>query len=256
MSDMNTFSSSTADAGRSDTRSGGKAKPGGKGSAQTVAEATYAALKEDILSGTVLPGNSLLTRELIERYGCGISPIREALAKLVAEGLLEAASHRGVRVPLPSVEDLNDIYRIRIALEREALVLAMEHGDDHWEGQILSAAHRLSTAPLPDSPASRAALRDWEARHRAFHTSLIAAAPAPRLKRMIAQMVDQTERYRALRLAHFSPTDIDRFIHEHVILRDAVIARDPGAPDLLAEHFEGSRRFVEAFLASPAADGA
>ena len=215
---------------------------------RTVAEATYVALKEDILSGAVLPGRSLLTRELIERYGCGISPIREALAKLVAEGLLEAASHKGVRVPLPTVEDLNDIYRIRIALEREALVLAMQHGDDHWEGQILSAAHRLANAPLPDDPHDAAALRDWEIRHRAFHNSLIAAAPAPRLKRLIAQMVDQTERYRALRLAHFGPKDISSFIREHDLLRDAIIARDPGAPDLLAAHFESSRDFVQTYL--------
>ncbi len=215
---------------------------------KTVAETTYAAMKEDILSGALLPGKSLLTRELIDRYSCGISPIREALARLVAEGFLEAASHRGVRIPMPNIEDLNDIYRIRIALEREALVLAMEHGDDHWEGQILSAAHRLANAPLPDRPEDSAALRDWEKRHRAFHTSLIAAAPAPRLKRLIEQMVDQTERYRALRLAHFVPSDIEDFVAEHNSLRDAVIARDSAAPDLMAAHFESSRRFVAGYL--------
>lgn len=219
-----------------------------KPAARTVAETTYGALKEDVLIGVMLPGQSLLTRELTERYGCGISPLREALARLVAEGLLEAASHRGVRVPLPTVEDLNDIYRIRIALEREALVLAMKHGDDHWEGQILSAAHRLAHAPLPEAPASGAALRDWEARHRAFHTSLIAAAPAPRLLRLIGQMVDQTERYRALRLTQFTKDNIADFVAEHNALRDAVIARDSAAPDLLAAHFESSRQFVAAFL--------
>lgn len=224
------------------------ARSAAKAPSRTLAETTYVALKEDILTGAALPGKSLLTRELTERYGCGISPLREALAKLVAEGLLEAVSHRGVRVPLPTVEDLNDIYRIRTALEREALVLAMQHGDDHWEGQILSAAHRLATAPLPEDPADGAALRDWEARHRAFHTCLIAAAPAPRLKRLIAQMVDQTERYRALRLAHFAPKNIDNFVQEHNTLRDAVIARDPAAADLLAAHFESSRGFVQAYL--------
>ncbi|QPM90254.1 FCD domain-containing protein [Pseudooceanicola algae] len=221
---------------------------GDRPAARTIAETTYGALKEDVLTGVMLPGQSLLTRELTERYGCGISPLREALARLVAEGLLEAVRHRGVRVPLPTVEDLNDIYRIRIALEREALMLAMAHGDDHWEGQILSAAHRLAHAPLPDSPASGPALRDWEARHRAFHSSLIAAAPAPRLLRLIGQMVDQTERYRALRLTQFTADNIAGFVAEHDALRDAVIARDPAAPEMLAEHFESSRRFVEAYL--------
>jgi len=218
--------------------------------ARTLAEAVYSALKEDILSGILLPGKALLTRELTERYGCGISPLREALAKLVAEGILDASSHRGVRVPLPTLEDLNDVYRIRIALECEALTLAMQHGDDHWEGAVLSAAHRLERAPMPSVPAEGLQLRDWEARHRAFHSALIAAAPAPRLLRLVDQMVDQTERYRALRLAHYDPARIGSFVQEHAELRDAVIARDPAATRMLADHLDHSRSFVAQFLAA------
>lgn len=216
---------------------------------RTIAESIYLAVKEDILSGVLLPGKALLTRELLERYGCGISPLREGLSKLVAEGLLEASSHRGVRVPLPTLEDLNDIYRIRIALECEALALSMQHGDDHWEGAVLSAAHRLERAPMPTDVAGGPALRDWESRHRAFHTALIAAAPAPRLLRLVGQMVDQTERYRALRLAHYDPDKIEHFVQEHIELRDAVIARDPNALRLLGDHLEHSRSFIAGYLA-------
>lgn len=219
-------------------------------SSRTITDATYAALKDDIVSGAVAPGRALLTRELIERYGCGISPLREALARLVSEGLLEASSHRGVKVPVPTLEDLNDIYRIRIALECEALTLAMKHGDDHWEASIVAAVHRLMRMPLPDGEASAAAFRDWEARHRSFHISLIAAAPAPRLLRLVGQMMDQTERYRALRLAYFDRSNVEKFVDEHVTLKDAVIARDPRAPSLLADHLEQSRRFVAAYLES------
>ncbi len=129
--------------------------------------------------------------------------MREALAKLVGEDLLKPATIAACAVPMPSITDVEDVYRIRIALEREALTLAMQHGDDAWEGSILAAAHRLEKAPLPDAVQDKAmAVEGWEARHRAFHTSLISAAPAPRLLRLIDQMVDHTERYRALRLAH------------------------------------------------------
>src|SRR6185503_16934258 len=99
---------------------------------RTLAEQTYQALKGDLLAGAFAPGSALLTRELLVRYGCGISPLREATARLVGEDLLAASGHRGVRVPLPSVSDLNELYRIRTLLECEALALAIEHGDDAW----------------------------------------------------------------------------------------------------------------------------
>ena len=170
---------------------------------RTVAEKIYQQLKTDLLAGAFEPGAALLTRALLARYGCGISPLREALARLVGEGFLVASGHRGVRVPLPSCADLDDIYRIRILLECEALELAMKHGDDRWEAAALAACHRLERAPLPGSGAEEeraAQALEWETRHRAFHAALVAAAPAPRLLRLVEQMVEQTERYRAVRL--------------------------------------------------------
>jgi len=153
---------------------------------RTVAEQVYEQIKVDLLTGAFTPGAALLTRELLARYDCGISPLREALARLVGEGFLAASGHRGVRVPLPSCADLDDIYRIRIMLECEALDLAMKHGDDHWEAAALAACHRLERAPLPGAGEDRAArATEWEARHRAFHTALVAAAPAPRLLRLV-----------------------------------------------------------------------
>lgn len=118
---------------------------------RTVAEQTYDRLKGDVLAGVFAPGSALLTRELLLRYGCGISPLREAIARLVGEDLVIASGHRGVRVPLPTIGDLNDIYRVRTLLECEALKLAMERGDDRWEAQIVAAFHRLERAPLPQS---------------------------------------------------------------------------------------------------------
>lgn len=224
-------------------------------SGRTLAEQAYEAIKADLLSGALLPGSALLTRDLLERYGCGVSPLREALARLVGEGLLEATGHRGVRALLPSVTDVEDVYRIRIALEREALELAMAHGDDTWEGAILAAGHRLEKAPLPDYGADKTtAVGEWEKRHRAFHTSLIAAAPAPRLLRLLDQMTDQTERYRAMRLARDDMSQLSRnIVTEHRLLMEAVLRRDTDAPRLLAEHLGRTRDAVVSHLTSKSA---
>jgi GntR family carbon starvation induced transcriptional regulator len=154
-----------------------------------------------------------------------------------------------VRVPLPSVTDLNELYRIRTLLECEALALAMRHGDDHWEAQIVAACYRLERAPLPRGRERGAAVIEWETRHRAFHTALIAAAPAPRLIRMIDQLVDQTERYRAIRLVQGDTARLTRDVAaEHRALADATVARDRSAVGLLAQHLERTRSFVAAVL--------
>jgi len=217
---------------------------------RTVAEQTYDTLKGDLLSGVFAPGSALLTRELLARYGCGISPLREAIARLVGEGMLTASGHRGVRVPLPSVSDLDELYRIRTLLECDALKLAMERGDDQWEGQIVAACHRLERAALPEPAAERSAtVIEWEKRHRAFHEALIVAADAPRLLRIIEQLVDQTERYRAIRLTKVDNMQLARDVSaEHRALADAVIARDGQALTLLADHLDRARIFVASVL--------
>ena len=219
---------------------------------RTLSGQIYDAIKQDILRGALAPGSALLTRDLLERYGCGISPLREALARLVGEDLLAASDHRGVRVPLPSVSDVRDVYRIRIALEREALALAISHGDDAWEASILAAGHLLEKTPIPDAGRSDSvAVEAWEARHRAFHTSLIASAPAPRLLRLIGQMVDHTERYRMLRLKHVDRSSLSRsVVDEHRELKQAVVARDLACLDLLTAHFQRTCDIVVAILQS------
>ena len=215
---------------------------------RTVAEHIYEQIKADLLTGAFTPGAALLTRQLLARYGCGISPLREALARLVGEGFLAASGHRGVRVPLPSCADLGDVYRIRIVLECEALDLAMRHGDDHWEAAALAACHRLERAPLPGDGRQddrAACATEWEARHRVFHTALVAAAPAPRLLRLVEQMVEQTERYRALRLLRSPSELLARDIGaEHRALLNAALAREARATELLRDHLTQTWTFV------------
>jgi len=216
---------------------------------RTLAEQVYDTLKGDLLAGAFAPGAALLTRELLARYDCGISPLREAIARLVGENLLVASGHRGVRVPLPSLADLNETYRIRTLLECEALRLAIQHGDDVWESEIVAACYRLERAPLPRGSERGATVMEWETRHRAFHAALIAAANAPRLIRMIDQLVDQTERYRAIRLTRVDAARLKRDVAaEHRALADATVARDGAAVDLLAAHLERTRAFVAELL--------
>ena len=142
------------------------------------------------------------------------------------------------------------INRIRTLLECEALNLAMQLGDDQWEAQIIAACYRLERAALPKLDADRGGtVIDWEKRHRAFHATLIEAATSPRLLRIIGQLVDQTERYRAIRLTRIDNIQLARDVPaEHRALADAVVARDSHALSLLAEHLDRTRAFVAMVL--------
>jgi len=128
---------------------------------------------------------------------------------------------------------------------------ALAQGDADWEANILAAFHRLSRAPLPTGPDDDEAARQWELRHRAFHAALVAGCGSPWLMRLHDQLVDQTERYRMIRLQRLSQQKpVGRDVHaEHRALMDAVLARDEAqAVALMRAHlqatFEATARWL------------
>ena len=82
-------------------------------------------IEADILRGALAPGARLGIAETAARYGVGATPLREALSRLAARGLVDAIGQRGFRVKPISRDDLADIVRIRTVIEREALRLSM-----------------------------------------------------------------------------------------------------------------------------------
>jgi len=85
---------------------------------------TFAAerLRSDIVSGAWSPGTKLKMRELLPRYDVGASPMREALARLAAEGFVEQHAQRGMRVPELTFEELQDLSTTRQIVESEAYI--------------------------------------------------------------------------------------------------------------------------------------
>src|SRR5436853_3348162 len=109
----------------------------------TLTEQAIARIRRDVLVGRLGPASKLRIRELSERYAMGVTPIREALSKLGAEGLVLPISNRGFAVPKLSPEDLADITVARCTVEAEALRRAMTRGDAAWERGIKSALGAL-----------------------------------------------------------------------------------------------------------------
>lgn len=213
-------------------------------------------LKRDIIRGLFKPGEKLLMSGLKQRYGLGVGPLREALSQLVAERLVVAISQRGYRVAPMSLGELFDIYDARANLEAMLLSLAIERGDDAWEADILARAHTLTK--VVEVRNAEEQLSVWDARHKAFHTAIVAGCGSPQLLQVRTYLFDQAERYRHLWLQHtvFSEQALEAKRHEHAALVEAILARDSDrACRLMREHLMGPVPIITELMKSRGIDG-
>lgn len=190
----------------------------------TLSERAATLIESDILTGTLEPGSRLGIHALSAQYAIGATPLREGISRLVARGLVRATGQRGFRVAAVSRADLEDITALRTVIETEALRRSMEAGDDEWEAGILAAQHRLSQKLLRDPDTMREGTPEFDALHKAFHRSLIAACGSERMLTLHDDLYLQAYRYRRVMLGRFE--DPEFFLAIHRELADLVIARD------------------------------
>lgn len=206
-------------------------------------------LRAAIVTADCAPGTRLRLEALQQRYGLSSSPLREALNRLAAEGLVEIEERRGFRVKPVSIGELNDLTRLRLLLEREALRLSMLNGDDSWEANVVAAFHRLRLAQGRLSGADMILDEAWSTAHFDFHHALIAACGSPNLLQLCASYFEQAQRYRNVS-ARFRKTSKDSAA-SHRRLMNAVLSRQQHAAEtLITEHIEGTARNVAAALQS------
>jgi DNA-binding GntR family transcriptional regulator len=211
--------------------------------AATLSARAARAIEADILAGRLAPEQRLGIAETSARYGVGATPLREALSRLAARGLVNAHGNRGFRVMPISRADLADIVLIRQAIEREAVRLAMARGDDAWEGGIVAALHRLKRGVEQDPRGFREGDAAFDALHKAFHAALIAACGSPRLIAAQSQLYDEAYRYRRLMMSAFHHPH--QFLLAHEKLADLVMARErEAATQALAEHIASTLALV------------
>ena len=201
--------------------------------ADTLAERAAQRIEADILKGALAPDSRLGVVETAARYGVGATPLREALSRLAARGLVNAIGKRGFRVKSVSREDLADIVRIRTVVEREALRLSMAAGDGAWEGKIVAALHQLKRYVAHDPRGPGEGEPTFDALHKRFHVSLIAGCGSPRLLAACSALYDETYRYRRLVMATFA--SFEEFVRSHELLAESTIARSRERAEALLE---------------------
>jgi len=211
----------------------------------TLADAICTRVRAEILSGVRRPETRLRLEDLKAEFDVSWSPLREALSRLVAEGLIENDEGRGYRVAAVSRAQMRDVIQMRKAMESMALRMAIANGDDTWESEVLAAHHRLTKVEGGRDWSARVA--EWELRHRAYHDALHRGSGSPILLDFCAQLHDQFARYRKLFLASNVP---DKLVPlEHRKLTDAALSRDAAkACAILETHIERNGRNILAAI--------
>lgn len=179
-------------------------------------------LREAIISGELEAGSKINLDKARQSFNVSLSPLREALARLISDGLVEFEDNRGYRVSQVSLTNLEEITNLREELEVFALRESIRVADVEWEGSVMRALHKLNRA---ERDASRPeTLEHWEAIHRDYHLALISGCGKPLLLQFCKTLLNLNDRYRRIFLTQ---TSGDRNVsQEHSEIAQGAVARD------------------------------
>ena len=219
------------------------------GSPSQIPRVTFASMvgeriRSNIIEGVLQPGSQLNEVELASAFGVSRGPIREALQRLIQEGLLRSEPHRGVFVPVMTPTDVDDIYLVREALETAAVRRIAEMSRTASAYKTLDKIVRAMEAAERADDWNTGASRDLD-----FHTALVAAAESPRLVRMFTTVISETRLcLGVLSGAYDARGDL---VEEHRRISDLIRDDDTeGAAAVLKKHYDDGVVTLKRRLAS------
>lgn len=199
------------------------------GGYRTVGEMVYAVLKEAILSGVFAPGERLRQESLAEAIGVSRIPVRSALLQLEAEGIITFHPHRGARVRTLSVDQVDEIFRLRRLLEGDALAQSSSSLTPERADELLALARELDDAALDG---------DFLDRRIRFYRALYDHERNPLLVELIEDLRARLGRY-------YLTMRLDGHNHDHVALVQLLAAGQlDRAQSWLGDHLDQVRDFV------------
>ena len=208
---------------------------------RTMAEYALEQLREAIILGDLPAGAPLRLDELARSLGMSISPIREAVRQLEALGLARHVPHHGARVLDFDIEELRDLFQVRLSLESLAVRRAAERFSEPDGDAAAAQLERLDAARTGGD------LREAMRAHTDFHFTLYDASGSSWLVGMIRPAWDRSERFRPALFGDGAPQERHRALDGDLL--DACRRRDPAAAaDALYHHLELASVFFETEL--------
>ena len=207
--------------------------------ARSITDALADALRERILNGEVAGGTLLPEVDVATSYGVARPTAKAAIERLVVEGLLRRDAHKTARVPRFTVDDIDDLYRSREAIERDVVRTLASRGQVPTEAltalRAIQDVGNLSTVEIvaPDV---------------AFHTALVDALRLRRLSRLYGSLMGEMRLCMA-QVQSYNLLSADVIAREHGDILAAIQSGDPErAAESLTAHLERARTALRSFM--------
>ncbi len=202
-----------------------------------LAEAAYEKLRNMILTGELLPESALTENSIVDRIEIGKTPVREAMRRLVLEGLLEVTPRLGYTVTPVTRDDIENLFQLRAILETAAADLAVDRLDD-------AAIDRLTElSDVGYDPDDRQSLIAYVATNAEFHDIIAKGSGNRRLAELITQLMEESRRF--VHMAILSEEHGEVVRRQHVQIADAFRRRDRDAvTEEMRTHVEDGRTVV------------
>ncbi len=211
---------------------------------RTLSAIVSARLRDLIVTGQLEAGTPLPLRELASRLGVSVMPVREALRNLESEGLVVVEPHRGASVARLSVDDVEELYALRGALEGLAARLAAPRLTARDQEALAKLFARLERDEASGD------LNGFVKDDRAFHIRLYETAGRPRLVEHIQDL--QSSSARALPLVFRAWQPLRVALDDHRPILAAIKAGEPALVEARTrEHLEQAAQRVMAILRTP-----
>lgn len=179
----------------------------------------YQLLSERLAAGEITPGMRLKESALAESLGFSRTPVREALRRLAADGLVIVSPNRGAQVVSYTADEIDALFAVRVMLEPQATVLAVPRFTDDEIDELQELAERMAAlvAGVPD-------MRLIGELNRDFHNRFLDGSGNRALASAVSAVVRPAVVYRTFR--RYSPEQLQRSMAHHLELVAAARARD------------------------------
>jgi DNA-binding GntR family transcriptional regulator len=193
----------------------------GRGSMRNGRDKAYEVLRQRLVAGHYNPGTQLKEEPLARELGLSRTPVRNALKRLVDEGLASDTMGQGIHVARWTEWDLEETFQLRMLLEPYASSLAATRGGEELLTRLEASNLEMATAiRLGGTPG----IEGVQEANRKFHRALLDASGSPRLRAMLDTIIDMPIVVRSFYL--YTAAELEQSLHHHRDLTMAVAAGD------------------------------
>ena len=205
-------------------------------------ERAYRSIRHALLSGQFQLGDSLPEERFASQLSLSRTPVREALRRLAAEGLVEILPNRGARVPVWGPTELDAIFELRLRLEGFATSLAAGRADSRAVEDLSALADAMDR----QSRTKRGVQLEIPALNNEFHLRIVQASDSPRLQALTANAISFGLVSHTFRI--YTNHDLRRSMQHHREIVDAIRHRDPEwAESVMRSHLLAARRILKSY---------